>query len=373
MQTENSEATSNALGVSQFDDILTGRIPLIDVRAPVEFDDGHIPGSINLPLLNNQQREEIGRRYKQQGQEAAIALGHKLVAGDDKAEKLEAWRDALAREPRSVITCFRGGLRSKTAQSWLAEIGCQAARVEGGYKALRTHAIASILNIAQMKKIIIVGGRTGIGKTHLVNRLKSSVDLEGLANHRGSAFGRRATPQPAQAVFENSLASALLVNKSLTCESLFLEDESRAIGSVSLPLEFHRAMTQAPVVSVEEPLEYRVETILKDYIVSNLQDFRELAPGTAQVLFSDSLLGSLDRIKKRLGGERHQQVRTLMQTALAKDNDHELHRHWIRTLLCDYYDPMYAYQMEKKKHRIIFRGNSESFLQWAKEFDSAGN
>lgn len=373
MQTDNLETASRTLDTDQFDDILTGKIPLIDVRAPVEYDEGHIPGSLNLPLLDNSQREEVGRRYKQQGQEAAIELGNKLVTGEDKARKLEAWRDALERDPRLAITCFRGGLRSKTTQAWLAELGYPALRVEGGYKALRTHAISSTIALSQKKKLIIVGGRTGIGKTHLVNRLRSSVDLEGLANHRGSAFGRRATPQPAQAVFENRLACALLSNAELNCESLFLEDESRAIGSVSLPLEFHRAMTQAPVVSIEEPLEYRVETILKDYIVSNLLDYQTLFPDTADTLFRDSLLGSLDRIKKRLGGERHQQVRALMQTALESGNEHELHKRWIQTLLNDYYDPMYAYQMEKKKHRIVFRGNSESFLRWAETFDAAGN
>ncbi len=371
-QTPTSEIGAMAtLDSSFFDDVLLGKLPLIDVRAPIEFDEGHVPNSINIPLLDNAQREQVGRRYKQQGQEAAIALGQTLVAGQDKAEKLKAWCNTLASQPHSVITCFRGGLRSKTTQAWLQENGWQVARIEGGYKALRHHAIATTARVSQNKKLIIVGGRTGIGKTHLVNRLNSSVDLEGLANHRGSAFGRRATPQPAQAVFENQLASALLTKESLACDSLFLEDESRAIGSISLPLEFHRAMSLAPIVSVEEPLEYRVETILNDYIVSNLQDFRNLTPENADSLFADSLLGSLDRIQKRLGGERHLQVGKLMQTALANDNDHDLHRQWIRSLLCDYYDPMYSYQMEKKKHRLVFRGNSRSFLDWAAEFDAA--
>lgn len=353
----------------RFTELLLNSTPLIDVRAECEYHDGHIPHSINLPLLKDAERTEVGTCYKRKGQEAAITLGTQLVSGDAKKERMAAWIRFIADNPTAVILCFRGGLRSQTVQKWLAESGLQRPLISGGYKALRGHLLRTTIRVAGKKKIIIVAGKTGTGKTHLINNLTHSVDLEGLANHRGSAFGRRVSAQPAQSVFENLLALDLLRQEREGGATLFLEDESRAIGSISLPLELHRAMSVAPIVRVEESLDFRVETILNDYIVSNLTDFRRLDPVQGDYLFSESLLASLDRIKKRLGGERHLAVRDIMSAALTSNNDHDQHRAWIRGLLVDYYDPMYEYQMTKKAQRVVFKGDSETFLEWASEFD----
>lgn len=352
-----------------FTELLLNSTPLIDVRAECEYHDGHIPHSVNLPLLKDAERTEVGTCYKRKGQEAAITLGTQLVSGDAKNERMAAWMRFIADNPTAVILCFRGGLRSQTVQKWLAESGLQRPLISGGYKALRRHLLRTTIRVAGEKKIIIVAGKTGTGKTHLINNLTHSVDLEGLANHRGSAFGRRVSAQPAQSVFENLLALDLLRQEREGGATLFLEDESRAIGSISLPLELHRAMSVAPIVRVEESLDFRVETILNDYIVSNLTDFRRLDPVQGDSLFSESLLASLDRIKKRLGGERHLAVRDIMSAALTSNNDHDQHRAWIRGLLVDYYDPMYEYQMTKKAQRVVFKGDSETFLEWASEFD----
>ena len=353
----------------RFTELLLNSTPLIDVRAECEYHDGHIPHSVNLPLLNDGERAEVGTCYKRKGQEAAITLGTELVSGDTKKERMTAWIRFIADNPTAVILCFRGGLRSQTVQKWLAESGLQRPLISGGYKALRRHLLRTTIRVASEKKIIIVAGKTGTGKTHLINNLTRSVDLEGLANHRGSAFGRRVSAQPAQSVFENLLALDLLRQEREGGATLFLEDESRAIGSISLPLELHRAMSVAPIVRVEESLDFRVETILNDYIVSNLTDFRLLDPVQGDFLFSESLLASLDRIKKRLGGERHSALRDIMSAALTSNNDHDQHRAWIRGLLVDYYDPMYEYQMTKKAQRVVFKGDSDTFLEWASEFD----
>jgi len=353
----------------RFTELLLNSTPLIDVRAECEYHDGHIPHSVNLPLLNDGERAEVGTCYKRKGQEAAITLGTELVSGDTKKERMTAWVRFIADNPTAVILCFRGGLRSQTVQKWLAESGLQRPLISGGYKALRRHLLSTTIRVASEKKIIIVAGKTGTGKTHLINNLTRSVDLEGLANHRGSAFGRRVSAQPAQSVFENLLALDLLRQEREGGATLFLEDESRAIGSISLPLELHRAMSVAPIVRVEESLDFRVETILNDYIVSNLTDFRLLDPVQGDFLFSESLLASLDRIKKRLGGERHSALRDIMSAALTSNNDHDQHRAWIRGLLVDYYDPMYEYQMTKKAQRVVFKGDSDTFLEWASEFD----
>ena len=353
----------------RFTELLLNSTPLIDVRAECEYHDGHIPHSVNLPLLNDGERAEVGTCYKRKGQEAAITLGTELVSGDTKKERMSAWIRFIADNPTAVILCFRGGLRSQTVQKWLAESGLQRPLISGGYKALRRHLLRTTIRVASEKKIIIVAGKTGTGKTHLINNLTRSVDLEGLANHRGSAFGRRVSAQPAQSVFENLLALDLLRQEREGGATLFLEDESRAIGSISLPLELHRAMSVAPIVRVEESLDFRVETILNDYIVSNLTDFKLLDPVQGDSLFSESLLASLDRIKKRLGGERHSALRDIMSAALTSNNDHDQHRAWIRGLLVDYYDPMYEYQMTKKARRVVFKGDSDTFLEWASEFD----
>ncbi|MDB4165075.1 tRNA 2-selenouridine(34) synthase MnmH [Gammaproteobacteria bacterium] len=353
----------------RFTELLLNSTPLIDVRAECEYHDGHIPHSVNLPLLNDGERAEVGTCYKRKGQEAAITLGTELVSGDTKKERMSAWIRFIADNPTAVVLCFRGGLRSQTVQKWLAESGLQRPLISGGYKALRRHLLRTTIRVASEKKIIIVAGKTGTGKTHLINNLTHSVDLEGLANHRGSAFGRRVSAQPAQSVFENLLALDLLGQEREGGATLFLEDESRAIGSISLPLELHRAMSVAPIVRVEESLDFRVETILNDYIVSNLTDFRLLDPVQGDFLFSESLLASLDRIKKRLGGERHSALRDIMSAALTSNNDHDQHRAWIRGLLVDYYDPMYEYQMTKKARRVVFKGDSDTFLEWASEFD----
>ena len=353
----------------RFTELLLNSTPLIDVRAECEYHDGHIPHSVNLPLLNDGERAEVGTCYKRKGQEAAITLGTELVSGDTKKERMSAWIRFIADNPTAVVLCFRGGLRSQTVQKWLAESGLQRPLISGGYKALRRHLLRTTIRVASEKKIIIVAGKTGTGKTHLINNLTRSVDLEGLANHRGSAFGRRVSAQPAQSVFENLLALDLLRQEREGGATLFLEDESKAIGSISLPLELHRAMSVAPIVRVEESLDFRVETILNDYIVSNLTDFRLLDPVQGDFLFSESLLASLDRIKKRLGGERHSALRDIMSAALTSNNDHDQHRAWIRGLLVDYYDPMYEYQMTKKARRVVFKGDSDTFLEWASEFD----
>ncbi|MBL6804556.1 MAG: tRNA 2-selenouridine(34) synthase MnmH [Pseudomonadales bacterium] len=351
-----------------FTELLLDSTPLIDVRAECEYLDGHIPNSHNLPLLTDPERAQVGTCYKKKGQDAAIALGHELVCGDVKRRRVDAWVEFITANPSAVILCFRGGLRSQTAQTWLAQRGFELPRISGGYKALRRHLMQTTIRVADKKEIIIVAGKTGTGKTHLINKITDSVDLEGIANHRGSAFGKRVSAQPSQVVFENRLALELLRREQRDSTALFLEDESRAIGSLSVPLELHRAMNLAPIIQVEEPLEFRVETILNDYIVSNLTDFVRLDANKGKDLFAESLLDSLDKIRKRLGGERHSALRMTMSAALNNDNDLDQHRAWIRGLLVDYYDPMYEYQMTKKQQRVAFKGDSRAVLDWAAEF-----
>lgn len=353
---------------SEFKDLFTQNYPLIDARAPLEFERGAFPNAVNLPLLFDSERAEVGKKFKNAGKDAAIKLGNELVNGEGKAQRLGNWQKFLQQNPSAVLYCFRGGLRSQTVQQWLAELDIDVPLVDGGYKALRRYLIDTIEAVRLSSQFMIIGGKTGSAKTHLLNALNFSIDLEGLANHRGSAFGRRIQGQPSQIDFENQLGIALLKLPFENAQQLFLEDESRAIGSMSIPKEFHEKMTASPIAMLEESMEARVETIYKDYIYSNFQDFQDDDADSAADNFSEFLLGSLQRIQRRLGGEKFAELHATMQQALTHNDPAEseaLHRQWIERLLCDYYDPMYDYQMNKKLDRVIYRGNREEFLAWA--------
>ncbi|MFT4815624.1 MAG: tRNA 2-selenouridine synthase [Pseudohongiellaceae bacterium] len=352
----------------EFQDLFTQDLPLIDVRAPLEFKHGAFPNATNLPLLFDTERHEIGKKYKNAGKDAAINLGNELVSGESKEQRLGNWQKFLQVNPSAVVYCFRGGLRSQTVQQWLVDLEIEVRLVEGGYKALRRYLIDTIKTAGLSSKFMIIGGKTGSAKTHLLNSLNFSIDLEGLANHRGSAFGKRIQGQPSQIDFENQLAIALLKLPFKNVQQLFLEDESRSIGSISIPKEFHDKMTASPIAMLEESMEARVETIYKDYIYSNFQDFQIDDADAAQENFSVFLLGSLERIQRRLGAVKHAALNATMEQALSHNDPGEseaLHRHWIERLLSEYYDPMYEYQMNKKLDRVIYRGSREEFLAWA--------
>ena len=361
------------VGQEQFASLLTAGTPLLDVRAPQEFQHGAFPAAVNLPLLEDSEREQVGKTYRRAGQQAAIDLGYRLVADDIRQERLNRWQGFMQQHPDALLYCYRGGLRSRIVQGWLAEVGVTVPRIAGGYKALRRFLLNTIAGAPQRFQFLVVGGRTGSGKTQLLGRFTNSVDLEALARHRGSAFGRRVTSQPAQIDFENSLAIALLKLEDKNTPWLMLEDESRAVGSVSMPLDLHLHLRSAPLAVIEENLDYRANTILKDYIRSNFIDYRKAHPDNHVQLFTDYLLDSLARIQRRLGGSRYQEIRALMLQAIeqqSSDDSLAAHCDWIKQLLRHYYDPMYEYQLGKKLSRVVFRGNSEEFLRWAAHFNS---
>ena len=189
--------------------LLRSGTPGIDFRAPAEYAKGHLPHSINLPILDDEQRREVGRTYRLQGPEAARKLGHKRVSGSLREARIQSWITQLKAAPNTYCYCWRGGERSQIAAAWLAEAGFAPLRVPGGYKALRHLCLATLVQFAEQQACQwqLLGGRTGSGKTDLLKRVPWAIDLEGLANHRGSAFGRQASPQPALASFENALAA----------------------------------------------------------------------------------------------------------------------------------------------------------------------
>ncbi len=336
--------------------------PLMDTRAPVEFAKGAFPHTLNLPLMTDDEREQVGTCYKQQGQDAAVNLGHELVQGDIKQQRLEQWLSFAREHPKGYLYCFRGGMRSQIVQQWMREAGCDYPRITGGYKALRRFLIDSQEQIITDSQFCIVAGHTGCAKTDLLNTLENSIDLEGLAHHRGSSFGKRPGGQPTPIDFENRLAIAFLrQHHARPTQRILLEDESKLIGRCALPLQLRERMATAPIVQVVASLEQRVEHSFRNYILYKLQEWQAaLGAQAGFIAFSADLTDSLLRTKKRLGGALYQEIDALLQQALLEhqQGDDSLHRAWIEMMLSQYYDPMYEYQLANFHGTPEFRGHA---------------
>lgn len=342
-------------------------VPMMDVRAPIEFEKGAFPNAINLPLMSDEERHLVGTRYKESGQESAIQLGHELVSGEIKEQRIQQWLAFAQANPSGYLYCFRGGLRSRTTQQWLKEAGIDYPLITGGYKAMRRFLIDELERISQKQSFIVISGRTGTGKTRFLKTLTNYVDLEGLAHHRGSSFGRMLIPQPSQIDFENNLSIALLKATYQQSGKVYLEDESRLIGRCSLPLSLKERMSNCPLVVLESTLEERIDVVMQDYVIDMTAEFIK-RDGEVQGLesFSEYLFASLERIKRRLGDERKNTLLAKMKSALShqfEQGSFEGHREWISCLLSDYYDPMYDYQLSKKAERVTLRGDKYTLMK----------
>lgn len=362
--------------IEDFRPLFLQDVPLLDVRAPVEFADGSFPCASNLPLMNNDERRKIGIRYKEAGQEAAIHLGNTLATDEIKMQRIAAWKSFADQHPDGALYCFRGGMRSRIAQQWLFEhTGVTYPRIRGGYKALRRFLIDELEASANEIHPLVIGGRTGVGKTVLLRRMPNTLDLEEMAWHRGSAFGRHATAQPTAINFENALSIALIKHRDRGNPPLIVEDESNNIGARHLPVNLFRRFRQSPLIILEATVEERVETIIQEYIVNDIEEYNDcFGPDDGFQKWATHALESMDRVKRRLGSEGHGKLRTALETAICiqkKDGTTEAHRLWIRELLTSYYDPMYDYQMSKTWERVVFRGNAEEVEKYIRGYQKA--
>lgn len=351
--------SSKLLEEKDFTRQLCEGLPWIDLRSEIEFAKGSLPEAINLPILSTEERHRVGLCYKHSGQEAAIALGHKLVSAQVKQERVQAWAGFAKSHPEGALFCWRGGLRSQIAQEWLEKAGIPYPRVAGGFKAIRQFLLRKMEKIIREKSFLIVGGRTGSGKTGFLCQFWQGIDLEALACHRGSAFGGEVNAQPNTIHFENALATALLKLRQRNPSVILLEDEGPNIGRLSLPQNLFQKMSTSKIVVIEECLENRVNHILKTYRFDH----------------PDFFYDALQRISKRLGGERHHSVLANMRQAFSLQNgagDLSGHREWIGMLLKFYYDPLYDYQLERKSQHVVFRGDPAAVAQYLdKTFSSA--
>lgn len=332
----------------------------IDVRSEGEFAKSSFPSFRNLPILSNLERHEVGLTYRQHGQTEAISLGHRLV-DPKREERVRLWKEAASGS--AVMICWRGGMRSQIAADWLRQTGTRVRSVQGGSKAIRNELLRAFTSLPEF---LIVSGLTGSGKTELLEMLDlSKIDLEKLANHRGSSFGNLiGSPQPSQASFENRLCLELRKTRRESPSRVLMEDESISIGSCFLSLEMKLQMNASPCIFVESPVEGRARRIYAEYVEKPLS----LHPIEK---VCEAMLDSLIRIQRKLGGleanRLHSMIREAFQKSSTRSAQEEHHIDWISRLLEVYYDPMYRYGFDKRLdsgRKIQFRGTLGECKEW---------
>lgn len=353
-----------------FKRILLGNTPLMDVRAPIEFGEGAFPSSINVPILDDQQRQRIGTVYKADGQNAAIELGFKLATPELREQRIQAWKQFVLDNPEGYLYCFRGGMRSRITQQWLQQqAGLDYPLIEGGYKALRRFLLGQLERLGQSSSLLLLAGATGVGKTELIVDAASSIDLEGRANHRGSAFGQTFVAQPAQISWENQVIIDWLRCETQGRSPILVEAESHLIGRIHLPHTLRQAMQAADIVVLEADMSARVMRLFNDY-VNNTLDYTKRSGDDPWSSLQKSVQHSLNKIKKRLGVARWQSLSKQLPVAvesLREQDDPSVFHAMIENLLMHYYDPMYQHHQIRKQNRIVFRGERAEVEVWLQQ------
>ena len=316
---------SNPLDISEFLTLSKGHLT-IDVRSPKEFNKGHIPHAVNLPLFNDEERAKVGTIYVQTGRNEAIEAGLEIVG--PKMVDFVRFVKPLAKDNKIFVHCWRGGMRSGS-MAWLFDtMGYEVYMLKNGYKAYR-HLI--IEELGRKARYIIIGGRTGSGKTEMLHQLRERgeqiLDLEALARHKGSSFGALGElPQPSTEQFENNLH--LEISKLDLSKPIWLEDESKNIGKCSITNELWANMVKSPLVVVDIPLEVRVKRLVKDY----------------GKMPAEGLEDAIRRIERRLGNEA-------MKEALHSLNEKDFAE--VARITLRYYDKAYDHSLAIKETKDI--------------------
>ena len=307
--------------------VFSFHLPIIDVRSPGEFTHGHIPGAINIPLFTDEERAHVGTIYVQKSQEDAIKLGYEYVAPKLKNFINEAFK--IAPNGEVIVHCWRGGMRSHAFAQHLVDNGFSDVKlIIGGYKVYRNYVLE---NLATPAKIKVLGGYTGSGKTYILEELKNLgqqiIDLEGLANHKGSAFGGIGQQaQPTVEQFENNLYEEF---KQLDLSKpIWVEDESYDIGRVKIPKPFFEQMQNSQLYFIEISQHERAKHLVNDYGICDKQQLEQ----------------SIYRISQRLGGLS---VKNAI-AALEQDDFYE-----VAMIALHYYDKSYLKGMNNPKWKNV--------------------
>jgi tRNA 2-selenouridine synthase len=296
-------------------------LPIIDVRSPGEFERGHIVGAVNIPLFENHERAEVGTRYKRVGKESAFLLGLDIVG--TKLSGFVKKSNKIAPEKEVLVHCWRGGMRSGSFATLLSSAGMKVSLLVGGYKSYRSFILEQF---RKPLNIIILGGKTGSGKTEILYELEKLgeqiLDLEGLANHKGSAFGMLGqAPQPMTEHFENMLFEKL--SKLDTSRRIWVEDESKNVGCCNLPEGLWQQMRMTNVAFIDVKKEIRIGRLMNEYAQFSFEELKQ----------------ATDKIAKRLGGQQHKDaIEALAQGDFSVGTDIALY----------YYDKAYLHGLSKR-------------------------
>ena len=303
------------------DEALKKGYRFVDTRTREEFEEFHIPGAYNVPLFTAEERKEVSKVYYEKGEKEARLYALKIV-GPKLHQMVEEIKEIKEREGKVVVYCWRGGLRSLAVAAICTLAGVNVPRLVGGYRAFRQYILKRMGELLKNKKLIVLYGPTGSGKTRIIRTLKEKgypvIDLEGLAGHRGSVFGGIGLKQPSQKMFDALLWQEVERLKDSPC--ILVEGESRKIGRLFIPEPFWEAMQKGEKIFVELPLEERVKISMEDYGVNRFSP--------------EVYLESLSRIKKILGDEKYREVKSLIEE--------KRYREAVSELMVNYYDKLYA-------------------------------
>ena len=300
--------------------------PVVDVRSPAEFTEGHIPGALNIPIFNDRERAIVGTLYKNKGRKPAIETGLEIVG--PKMADFARNAAAIAVSGKLLVHCWRGGMRSES-MAWLYErIGVQCSVLEGGYKAYRNYLLKEI---GQIPNLLVIQGPTGSGKTEILLNLKQMgeqiIDLEGLANHSGSVFGGIGKEiQPSTQQFQNNLLAELL--KLDRSKRIWVEGESQTIGRIFLPDSFWSRMNEAILIQIEIPHDDRIKRLILEY-------------GKCP---KEEMENAINSLGKRIGEVKKNEI-------LKEYQDGKLDS--AASHLLDYYDKMYHRSRLLTKNKLL--------------------
>lgn len=313
----------------------------IDVRAPVEYNEDHIPGAINMPLFDDAERADIGTIYRNRGKYEAVVKGSAYAGA--KIDGIVKEIKVLMEQGSVIIHCFRGGMRSEALVSLLASLDLRVHKLEGGYKSYRKHVAESLQSLEIAPAVFVLHGLTGTGKTQIIHQMNNSIDLEGMAGHRSSVFGGIGLDGKSQKMFESLLLGRIAELKSE--EFIVIEGESRKIGDLHLPPPVFAAITGSPGILITAPMARRVSILLDEYMKS--------ADGGQVASIVESLEGRIGR----------KNVCTLLD--LFRGDKLE---EFAQFLLEKYYDPLYLHTLKKIDYIAVIE-NTDSAVA-AKEVEN---